>query len=453
MKQLVLVLVILLLPAIGGATPNVTVDPGECIVWDGLPTIQPFQQYEFTVWITNPDQLQDRCVVPLAFVMTGGAPLDDPTVNYYLGFDTLFGVQPDFAVEHHGDTVLAVVSVIASEPGRGLPISSDSLGYFSLTITAPGYASLGAYLVIDTASSSTYGGLQFGAGASPWCGIPLSYEVVMLPNSPDAQFTNCPQGWEMPTPMCAPFIWDFNANTNFGDRSIVGFHILEGPGEIDEFSGYYSWTPGPADVGTVRTLRVVADGKVCVADLPFDWTGGEVCEMTIAVTGENRPPQFATEQPRVYSVVPGEELIIQPLVDDSDACTDYRFSYYWDTLQDPEPPGWMDSLSGAFHFEGTPADTGVYYVSIVVSELNQADTMGVYIYDFDSYICGDINHYSGINVSDLTWLTAYLFQGGLPPVTLEAGNVDCQPGVNVSDLTYLVGFLFQGGAAPCASCP
>jgi len=62
---------------------------------------------------------------------------------------------------------------------------------------------------------------------------------------------------------------------------------------------------------------------------------------------------------------------------------------------------------------------------------------------------GDATLDGGINVSDLTYLVAYLFQGGPGPGCFEAGDVNGDTnGPNVSDLTYLVAFLFQGGPEP-----
>ena len=57
-----------------------------------------------------------------------------------------------------------------------------------------------------------------------------------------------------------------------------------------------------------------------------------------------------------------------------------------------------------------------------------------------------------VDVSDLTYLIAYLFQGGSPPPCIEEGNVDRVTGpsgpIDVSDVTYLTSFLFQGGSPP-----
>jgi len=68
-------------------------------------------------------------------------------------------------------------------------------------------------------------------------------------------------------------------------------------------------------------------------------------------------------------------------------------------------------------------------------------------------IRGDVNlDLDGPNVGDLTYLVAYLFQGGPAPPCEEEGDVDGSGAIDVSDLTYLVAFLFQGGPAP-AACP
>ncbi|MFH1374219.1 MAG: S8 family serine peptidase [bacterium] len=62
---------------------------------------------------------------------------------------------------------------------------------------------------------------------------------------------------------------------------------------------------------------------------------------------------------------------------------------------------------------------------------------------------GDVDGEAGINVGDLTYLVAYLFQGGPEPQPPPTGDVDCSGGVDVGDLTYLVAYLFQGGPEPC----
>ncbi len=65
---------------------------------------------------------------------------------------------------------------------------------------------------------------------------------------------------------------------------------------------------------------------------------------------------------------------------------------------------------------------------------------------------GNVDGIGDINVSDLTYLVAFLFQGGPAAPCPDEADIDGSTDINVSDLTYLVAFLFQGGAAP-VECP
>ena len=75
-------------------------------------------------------------------------------------------------------------------------------------------------------------------------------------------------------------------------------------------------------------------------------------------------------------------------------------------------------------------------------------------YCYTIYYCceprGDVDRMGGINVSDLTFYVAYLFQGGQAPACPDQADVDGSGSHNVSDLTYLVAYLFQGGPPPPA---
>jgi len=75
-------------------------------------------------------------------------------------------------------------------------------------------------------------------------------------------------------------------------------------------------------------------------------------------------------------------------------------------------------------------------------------------------IRGNVDNHTGpageIDVADLTYMVAYLFQGGPAPPCIDEGNADGIIGVggpiDVADLTYLVAYLFQGSSAP-PTCP
>lgn len=73
---------------------------------------------------------------------------------------------------------------------------------------------------------------------------------------------------------------------------------------------------------------------------------------------------------------------------------------------------------------------------------------------------GDVDHSGGavpVDVLDILYLVAYLFQGGATPYCMDAADASggCEgPGPDVVDLLAIVGFLFQGaGDLPeCHSC-
>ncbi|MFH1373197.1 MAG: SBBP repeat-containing protein [bacterium] len=90
----------------------------------------------------------------------------------------------------------------------------------------------------------------------------------------------------------------------------------------------------------------------------------------------------------------------------------------------------------------------------------QTDQGGLdaFVTKFFEYCCnhdgirGDADYSMTLDVGDLTFLVAYLFQGGPPPPCLEEGDVDGSGAIDVGDLTWLVAFLFQSGPPP-APCP
>ena len=59
---------------------------------------------------------------------------------------------------------------------------------------------------------------------------------------------------------------------------------------------------------------------------------------------------------------------------------------------------------------------------------------------------GDCNHSNSVNIVDVTFLVARLFQGGPVPFCLEEADVTDSGTVNIVDLTTLVAFLFTGGS-------
>ncbi|MEA2031347.1 MAG: hypothetical protein U9N55_07120, partial [candidate division Zixibacteria bacterium] len=105
------------------------------------------------------------------------------------------------------------------------------------------------------------------------------------------------------------------------------------------------------------------------------------------------------------------------------------------------------------HFDAIDLENGSYtgQMSITTNDpLNPALVLPVTL-GVQSFICGDVNgNGEEPNVSDITYLVTYLFNGGPPPPVLAAADCDGVGGdeVNVSDVTYLVTYLFNGGPPP-----
>ena len=103
-----------------------------------------------------------------------------------------------------------------------------------------------------------------------------------------------------------------------------------------------------------------------------------------------------------------------------------------------------------------PADTLIYWTVTATDKAGNSTQPSPFHLMYVDIACGNIDGIVGpsgpIDVADLTYLVAYLFQGGPPPAVMEAANVDGIVGpsgpVDIADLTYLVAYLFSGGPPP-----
>jgi hypothetical protein len=68
-----------------------------------------------------------------------------------------------------------------------------------------------------------------------------------------------------------------------------------------------------------------------------------------------------------------------------------------------------------------------------------------------SYVCGDANHDTKINIGDAVYMINFVFKSGPAPTPLQAGDANCDGSRNVGDAVYLINYVFKGGTAPC--CP
>ncbi len=62
---------------------------------------------------------------------------------------------------------------------------------------------------------------------------------------------------------------------------------------------------------------------------------------------------------------------------------------------------------------------------------------------------GDVNNDKSITVSDVTYLIAYLMQGGSAPVpVMEMADANCDGKPSIGDVVWLINYLFKGGPKP-----
>ncbi|MFQ5607551.1 MAG: S8 family serine peptidase [Candidatus Zixiibacteriota bacterium] len=65
---------------------------------------------------------------------------------------------------------------------------------------------------------------------------------------------------------------------------------------------------------------------------------------------------------------------------------------------------------------------------------------------------GDASNDGSVNISDITFLIARIFAGGVAPVCLDKADANGDNSVNISDVTFLIARIFAGGSAPvCGS--
>lgn len=79
------------------------------------------------------------------------------------------------------------------------------------------------------------------------------------------------------------------------------------------------------------------------------------------------------------------------------------------------------------------------------------DEITLLIPDSAPFMCGDLDDNGLINVLDITYLIAYLYQGGPAPEPWESADVNSTGTLNILDITYLLAYLYMGGGEPI--CP
>lgn len=69
-----------------------------------------------------------------------------------------------------------------------------------------------------------------------------------------------------------------------------------------------------------------------------------------------------------------------------------------------------------------------------------------------SYVCGDVDNDSLVNISDVVFIIDRIFRAGPPPSVEKAGDVNCDGQLDVTDAVYILQYIFAGGGVPCEAC-
>lgn len=100
---------------------------------------------------------------------------------------------------------------------------------------------------------------------------------------------------------------------------------------------------------------------------------------------------------------------------------------------------------------GYPANTCPLDNCPVCFNPDQADSNSDGIGDAcDTYLCGDANSDTNINVGDAVFITNFIFHDGPEPEPIKSGDANDDDNVNIGDAVYLVNHIFKEGPEPCS---
>lgn len=170
----------------------------------------------------------------------------------------------------------------------------------------------------------------------------------------------------------------------------------------------------------------------------------DIFSVTMDITPAPDPPEFVPMP--IQNVVYDENLTFtvessQPNGAPVLSCEDMPANSTFDDLCDG---------TGEFSFNPTYDQIGTHNVTFIAEDEYAADTQVVQINVKEfAYMCGDVNESASVDIDDIVYTIAYVFQGGPAPLPEESGDVNCSGGVDIDDIVYLISYVFQSGFDPC----
>jgi hypothetical protein len=243
---------------------------------------------------------------------------------------------------------------------------------------------------------------------------------------------------------------DFSISAYDPDNDSIILSASQLPNNADftdngDGSGSFNFTPESVQIGTHEITFYAAD--------IFDAVDSETIQITV----------FLGNQPPILDPIGDKSGFVEQLISFQISAHDPNgdsVALSADNLPSEaafSDEGWNDTLgkyTGLFTWTPGQFQTGshdsIHFMaadgSLLDEEYISINVSGV------SYICGDANSDSTVNVSDAVFLINYVFiQGSPPPDPYEAGEVNCDGTVNVSDAVWIINYVFVGGNDPCDS--
>ncbi|MDX9856881.1 MAG: dockerin type I domain-containing protein [candidate division Zixibacteria bacterium] len=420
----------------------------------------PANYFTQDIYIQNPnDTVWELCVV-MALHKSSDIPSIDVDPSWSYDVDSMFGYSEIFVLQEDSITYLLLEFGQPLWFGAGIQPSEDPIKLCNLWVSFAPFENSEPERRIwfdstayDTLSHFWHYNANYEGSQMAFSGPP-EYRIAWLPNTAPIILEPNPGGemW-IAGPGCTKTGWWWpHVNVLLEFDSVVA--AVYGPGQItraDLYGVQWEYTPAPEDAGQTFQMYIGINFAVCGEPVTSYFTN--LHPYIIHVGEADTKPEFVHFQQTTYIASVGEPLEISFELDDPDP--EYNTYRYYVSSQDPEPPATIDPETGVFTFLGSIDDTATYWVNEVVEGKcgAVADTIGFFVYLYTDPVCGDANHNGNIDLSDLIWITNYMFMGGVEPVPLLSGDVNCDSNVDLSDLIGLVNYLFMGGAAPCADCP
>jgi PKD repeat protein len=199
----------------------------------------------------------------------------------------------------------------------------------------------------------------------------------------------------------------------------------------------FTFSPNYTQAGVYNILFYASDGVK--AD-------SELVPITVTEAG-NQNPYFTTTTFPDTQVIAFRDSVVNRIV-----ATDPDLDPITLSVLNPPANGiFVDSANGRGSIKFKPDSTqvwGMYLFRFIARDpALAADTMLKWV-RVVAFLRGDANSNGQVDIGDVTYIVAYVFQHGAPPVIEEAGDANHDAEVNLSDAIFLVNYIFRSGPPP-----